>query len=207
MDPASGSDRSTPRRVRPVRRNGSRRRTSVRRVAAAVVSLVAAWVVVATWAFVFPAEDVPVPVDAVVVLGGRGGNAVIDAGLDLARSGYSDQVVLSTAFGGNSRPENLCARTEGIDDGAIAVDCIDPDPADTRGEARALAALVKERGWDSVLVVTSTYHVTRARIILDRCVPGEVLMDGVDTADVAEWAYQYVYQSAAFVKVVAEPAC
>ena len=197
----------SPRPGEPGRRPRSRQRTILRWIAAAIVSLVAAWLVVATWAFVFPAEDAPEPVDAVVVLGGRGGNAVIDAGLDLARSGYSSQVVLSTAFGGNTRPENLCARPDGMDGGAIAVDCMDPDPPDTRGEARALAALVDERGWDSVLVVTSTYHVTRARVILDRCLPGDVLMQGVETADVSEWVYQYAYQSAAFVKVVADPGC
>lgn len=43
-----------------------------------------------------------------------------------------------------------------------------PEPSTTRGEARAVARLVGERGWQSVLVVTSTYHVPRARLIFRR---------------------------------------
>jgi uncharacterized SAM-binding protein YcdF (DUF218 family) len=49
-----------------------------------------------------------------------------------------------------------------------------PEPATTRGEARAVARLAVERGWRRVLVVTSTYHVPRARLIFQRCVAGEL---------------------------------
>ena len=47
-----------------------------------------------------------------------------------------------------------------------------------RGEARAVARMAAARGWRSVLVVTSTYHVTRARLLFDRCVAAHVWVTG-----------------------------
>ena len=47
--------------------------------------------------------------------------------------------------------------------------CFRADPISTRGEARALDRLARERGWDDVVVVTSDFHVFRARLILERC--------------------------------------
>jgi hypothetical protein len=43
-----------------------------------------------------------------------------------------------------------------------------PEPSSTRGEARAVARLAAERDWRRILVVTSTYHVPRARLIFRR---------------------------------------
>jgi uncharacterized SAM-binding protein YcdF (DUF218 family) len=56
--------------------------------------------------------------------------------------------------------------------------CFRPDPYSTRGEARAVARMAAARGWRSVLVVTSTYHVTRARLLFDRCVGARVSVTG-----------------------------
>ena len=49
-----------------------------------------------------------------------------------------------------------------------------PRPATTRGEARGVARLARERGWERLVVVTSTYHVTRARLIFERALGREV---------------------------------
>jgi uncharacterized SAM-binding protein YcdF (DUF218 family) len=43
-----------------------------------------------------------------------------------------------------------------------------PEPPSTRGEARGVARLARERGWQRILVVTSAYHVPRARLIFRR---------------------------------------
>jgi uncharacterized SAM-binding protein YcdF (DUF218 family) len=48
------------------------------------------------------------------------------------------------------------------------------DTGDTRGEARAIAAIAQREGWNHVVVVTSTYHVTRARMLVSRCFNGKV---------------------------------
>jgi hypothetical protein len=43
-----------------------------------------------------------------------------------------------------------------------------PEPSTTRGEARAVSGLAADRGWREILVVTSTYHLPRARLIFRR---------------------------------------
>lgn len=43
-----------------------------------------------------------------------------------------------------------------------------PDPSTTRGEARQIARLAAERSWQRIVVVTSTYHIPRARLIFRR---------------------------------------
>jgi uncharacterized SAM-binding protein YcdF (DUF218 family) len=52
--------------------------------------------------------------------------------------------------------------------------CLTPRPATTRGEARAFADLAEREGWSSLVLVTSTYHVRRAGLLLDRCHQGPV---------------------------------
>jgi uncharacterized SAM-binding protein YcdF (DUF218 family) len=49
-----------------------------------------------------------------------------------------------------------------------------PEPSTTRGEARGVARLVAERGWNRTIVVTSTYHVPRTRLIFRRALPNGV---------------------------------
>jgi uncharacterized SAM-binding protein YcdF (DUF218 family) len=48
------------------------------------------------------------------------------------------------------------------------------DADSTREEAQALAGLVAERNWRSVIVVTSNYHTRRARYIFQRVFPESI---------------------------------
>src|SRR5262249_38139606 len=63
----------------------------------------------------------------------------------------------------------LCGHRE-----PYTVYCPHPHPFSTRGEARAVAQLAAAHGWRSLVVVTSRYHVTRARMLFDRCFPGQI---------------------------------
>jgi uncharacterized SAM-binding protein YcdF (DUF218 family) len=65
--------------------------------------------------------------------------------------------------------DGLCSRPQQFE-----VVCFTPTPDSTRGEARALATLAREHGWTDVVLVTSTYHVTRARMLVERCFDGRV---------------------------------
>ena len=56
--------------------------------------------------------------------------------------------------------------------------CFAPDPYSTQGEARWIAQEAKERGWGSIVVVTSTYHVRRARMVVRRCYGGDLAVVG-----------------------------
>jgi hypothetical protein len=61
------------------------------------------------------------------------------------------------------------------DDLPYEVHCPRPDPDTTLGEARMIAALAKDKGWRRVTVVTSSLHLSGARLLLERCFDGEVL--------------------------------
>jgi uncharacterized SAM-binding protein YcdF (DUF218 family) len=56
--------------------------------------------------------------------------------------------------------------------------CFVPDPYSTQGEARWIAKEARERGWNSVVVVTSTYHVRRTRRVVQRCYDGDLAVVG-----------------------------
>jgi len=81
--------------------------------------------------------------------------------VELAAGGVAPTLVVVRAE--ESAPELLTAG-----DLPFEVLSVVPDPSSTRGEARAVARLARERGWRRILVVTSSYHVPRARLIFQR---------------------------------------
>lgn len=145
-----------------------------RRLVLAVAVVVVALAVATVPLFVAPASDRPVDVltgpapDVVVVLGGGGGER-LDAGLallaDLEVVGASPDLLLHVPF---EAPLVRCDTAPGLPD--VAVTCVRPEPFSTSGEAFATARLAAERGWERAVVVTSTYHLTRTRVLLSRCV-------------------------------------
>ena len=110
--------------------------------------------------FVWPASSTPARADAVVVLAGGDGER-LDRGLELVRQGVASNLVVSTG------PDELCGAPHDF-----AVYCFLPDPEDTRGEAEAVGRIAEQKGWDHLVLVTSDYHATRARLLLERCFPG-----------------------------------
>jgi uncharacterized SAM-binding protein YcdF (DUF218 family) len=130
--------------------------------AAVAVALVVAFVAVHLELFVWPSATPVRHADAVVVLAGGNGER-LDQGLELARQGVASTLVASTG------PERLCNADE-----PFRVICFLPEPNNTRGEVEEVARLAQQHGWTRLVLVTSTYHVTRARLLLDRCYSGSV---------------------------------
>jgi uncharacterized SAM-binding protein YcdF (DUF218 family) len=90
--------------------------------------------------------------------------------------------------------------------GEDGVTCETPVPFTTAGEARMLSAYARAHPVRDVVVLTFTPHVARTRYILAKCYGGGVQVVGVDEhLDLWGWAYQYAYQTAAFVKAWLEP--
>jgi uncharacterized SAM-binding protein YcdF (DUF218 family) len=56
--------------------------------------------------------------------------------------------------------------------------CFTAVPFSTVGEARTVTRLAHERGWNSIVVVTSTFHVTRADMLFHRCFHGRLNVVG-----------------------------
>ena len=177
-------------------------------VVTGLVLLTVGLLAVTTRTVMFPREDQPIPVDVIVVLGGLGSAAVVQKALALAEAGYSERILISDAFGSDTRPAHLCARPVPVPGTAIQVDCFRPHPTSTSGEGEAIAAFAIERGWNRVIVVTSSYHVSRARVQIGQCYAGTLVVIGArQPMDPLKWAYQFVYQDAGFVKARIAPAC
>jgi uncharacterized SAM-binding protein YcdF (DUF218 family) len=120
--------------------------------------------------FVYPPTGQVREVDAVVVLAGDS-SARLPVATRLARGGPA-VLVISVADG----EENAAARRLCEVPGALTVLCFEPEPSETRGEARALGRLVDEHGWTRIAVVTNSYHLTRAGLLIRRCTDVEVQM-------------------------------
>jgi uncharacterized SAM-binding protein YcdF (DUF218 family) len=141
------------------------------------IGRVVAWatgaLVVLTGAATFamwPRDDAPRDPDAIVVLGGAGAER---ARLGIAlRDRYDTTLVLS------SSAINF-AREEGVDCDIDAI-CLFPQPANTTGEARRVARLVEDKGWDHVTIVTTRFHTTRARVLFRQCLGDQVTVVGAD---------------------------
>lgn len=156
--------------ARPLRRGGGTLRRLLRLAGLGVAALVLVWVALDLWLFVFPAIDRPTRADAVIVLAGDR-TPRLERGLALIRAGVAQELVISDGRGPRWPAANTLCDHGG--DG-FRVTCFRPDPYSTQGEAHGFARLARERGWHSVVVATSTFHVTRARMLFRRCFDGRV---------------------------------
>jgi uncharacterized SAM-binding protein YcdF (DUF218 family) len=149
----------------------------IRRILLVLAVLVAAWLVACAFLFVWPHTDPPpAHADVVVVLSG-GLDRRLDPALALVRRGVAPVLAISSPFRGKwPKAQALC--TGRVKPAGFRVLCFQPNPFSTQGEARAVARLARAHGWSRVVVVTSTFHVTRARMLFRRCYPGRLWMVG-----------------------------
>jgi len=146
-----------------------------------VGALVAAWLVACLVLFVWPPAETGAPAhaDAVVVLSGS--SRRLPPALALIRSHVAPVLALSSV---SMTPRWRAARRlcrAGSYDGARVV-CFLARPYSTRGEARTVAELARQRGWHSLVVVSSTFHLTRAKLLFRRCYPGRLWLVGAPLA-------------------------
>ncbi len=163
-----------------------------RRVLAVLGALVAAWVVASVVLFLYPDEGAPARADAVVVLSGTRGTR-LDKALELMRAGVAPVLVISNDPETPVREAiHLCRRGHGA---GFRVVCFEPHPDSTRGEAEAVGRLARQRGWSSLVIVTSHFHVTRAKLLFGRCFHGKLSAVGapyplltIPEVVLSEWA-------------------
>jgi uncharacterized SAM-binding protein YcdF (DUF218 family) len=136
------------------------------------VVVVAAWVAVAARFVLWPEQDPARRADAVVVLAGD--HLRLGKGLELMARRVAPTLVISDGLAPTWHRANRLCRGRA----AFRVVCFRASPYSTRGEAEAVARMADAREWRSLIVVTSTYHVTRARLLFRRCVDGRVSVTG-----------------------------
>jgi uncharacterized SAM-binding protein YcdF (DUF218 family) len=142
--------------------------------------------------------------DAILILGGHG-EARYELGLQLQAQGWAPAVVLSNPSGPDD-PEmtEFCATPHPN----LQLYCFVPDPPTTKGEAKQLRRLAEQYGWRTVIVVTFRPHISRARFILERCFDGDLILVASPThISATRWAFEYVYQTAGYLRTLLQPGC
>jgi uncharacterized SAM-binding protein YcdF (DUF218 family) len=111
----------------------------------------------------------PAKADAIIVL--TGGQARLDAALDLLASGKGERLLISGVHPSASRSQ-LQAATGG--DKALFSCCVDIDRAalDTIGNAQESAKWVESHAYGSVILVTNNYHMPRSLLEMGRLLHG-----------------------------------
>lgn len=107
----------------------------------------------------WPRDDRPRQPDAIVVLGG-GGPERAELGIALQAEYDADLVLFAYA--------RMFAERLGVECGPRII-CLEPDPWSTIGEALVTRAVMAERDWQHVTVVTNRFHATRARVLFQQC--------------------------------------
>ncbi len=146
-----------------------------RRLLALAIAIVLVVVSATARLLVWPVTDPVGEPDAVVLfVGGRGER--LETALQLVGSGEVPHLVIPNGTDPGWPEANvLCAGSD-----RTRVFCPTPDPDTTRGEARLIAELAAEHGWSRVAMVTSDYHLSRARMLLSRCYDGLIAGIGAD---------------------------
>lgn len=178
------------------------------RVVAGCAGVVLAWACVGVPLFVLPATDPLSRSDVLLVLAPTANR--MEYAEQLMDQAFADTLAISVPKGkGRLRPA-ACDQ-----DRSYQVVCFDPQPVTTQGEARGLRQLSKEYGWKNANVLTAQRHVTRAKVLLERCNTADVRMVPywqdhplLSLSDPKNsWAYIYAYETAAFIKVALNPDC
>jgi uncharacterized SAM-binding protein YcdF (DUF218 family) len=142
----------------------------LRRLAYLIIPLFGVWLAFALHLFVWPRQDQPRHTAAIIVLAGNEEQRFSRA-LELAHAGVAPVLVISDGVLSKWAPaRKLCAHPRGH---GFRVICFRPAPYTTRGEARGALRLAERYHWRSLLVVTSTYHVYRSRLLFKRCLDGQ----------------------------------
>jgi uncharacterized SAM-binding protein YcdF (DUF218 family) len=147
---------------------------------------------------VWPYEQPPEHADAVVVLGARSAPDRVRAALQLMNRGTADTLVVMSP----AEDDPLCRGAE-----PYRVVCIVPRPFKTVGEAEAVGRLARSRSWRKLTVVTSSYHVTRARLLLSRCYHGSLAVVGSKGTGIPVGPWRALHELGGLAYAIVRPSC
>lgn len=146
-------------------------------VAVVLVALAAASVLMFVWAPFTTSH--PKKVNAIVVLAGSGKR--LPVALRLWHRGVARWLLVSKDPL-DERRVALCA------DPPAHVVCFQAKPYSTRGEARWVTRFARHEGWRSLAVVSSRFHLYRARLLFRRCTGARIELVA---APVIWWLWPY----------------
>ena len=191
----------TSHRARNRGERASRSARPIGRVVTIVTRLGAAGLAVclgATVALLLPRTDQPGTADAVILLAGADDGRHMHA-RDLVERGVAPTLLVSNPDGtGEPLARSLCSGTDRP--GGVEVVCFVPRPRTTWGEAAAVDAIARARGWRSIVVVTNRPHTLRARTWFRRRTDLTVRMSPIDRVDLPRLPVHVAWEIAGFAK-------
>lgn len=118
--------------------------------------------------------------DAIVVL--TGGRGRVDEGLRLLKGGRARLLIL---IGVNRRASLKDIFPAGLDRELSGRIVLEKESRNTYENALAIERILKDRGYDSIIIITSSYHMKRALFILGHVLSREVTIHplGVSSAN------------------------
>ena len=197
-----------------------RRRAILRAVlgASLVLLLIAAVAGFGLWRAVFhPSVDRPIgQADALLVLGPV--DAKLAEAVRLMEGGTAGTLVISDQDQRSGQPGEcraavlrMAAEAGWPADRSDDLHCFRPVPVTTQGEAMGIGELGAQRGWDSLHVLAYPEHISRARVLVDRCWSGQshylAAPGGPASAGQQDAWDSFWYQSGALVKAGLTPGC
>ena len=145
--------------------------------------------------FTDPPAEPPVHSDAIVVLGGAHDGRE-SFGIDLARAGFADAVLLSNPYPADDATMGAACEAT---DRKVKVVCFRPRPSTTTGEALFTREQARAHHWNRVTVVSWHHHLFRAGVIFRQCLGIDVQLVAVPRTyhfSLGAWAFVYAYQFA-----------
>jgi hypothetical protein len=118
--------------------------------------------------FIYPSTDQPRHVDGILSLNGHGEQAREALAVSLAEKGYAPVLLFSQGSVANNTP---CPKVP-----RVSVVCFADLTDNTRGEARWAGRYAERHHWHSLMIVPSRTQATRARLLVERCFPGQVVV-------------------------------
>lgn len=202
----------TGRSVSPVR---PRPRRLLVAIVATVLIVLAVLIIglTAARAVLFPRVDSPDRVDAIVIVAGTNDDRYIYA-RHVAEAGLADRILVSRpSLGGSSSYataiDEYCEASPvtARDGRRIEVECFEPDTNTTEGETTAATRIARERGYDSLLVVTYWGHVSRVRIYFEQCFDGPVHVTDTPRPLSTSRKDALLHETGGYLKAFLKPAC
>lgn len=137
-----------------------------------ISTILLVWMLGFAWFALFLPQPLgPWRTDAIVVF--TGGPNRIDRAFDLLVDGQARRMMIS-GVAPDVRAADLAAE---YDRPIALIDCcvaLGREAVDTRGNGQEVARWIERRGYRSVRLVTTDWHMRRARFELERSLPGDV---------------------------------
>ncbi|MFJ5872216.1 YdcF family protein [Dietzia maris] len=190
----------------------SRRRRSISVLAFVVVACLVVTGLTAARAVLFPRIDSPDRVDAIVVVAGAADDRYVYA-RHLAEQGVADRILVSQPpsttgkYGVAIREYCADSPVTARDGRRIEIECFEPDVDTTEGETTAATRIARERGYESLLVVTYWGHVSRVRMYFEQCFDGPVYVTDTPRPLSKSRKDALLHETGGYLKAFIKPAC